>query len=171
MSSNLSFYNTFKYYIKPLTTSTFLNPLLSILPTTETKKNTKGFLREKQRKKMILIKLKSKRFSRNSSSKVGNNKASSPPQIEKDCGEIKWEVRPGGMLVQKRESNKSVGELITIRVSTVSKWHDISIEATSTFGMSHLLFYHIFSLPMTLVLVKNPIFDFCFSFLFTISIS
>ncbi|XP_020210689.1 BAG family molecular chaperone regulator 2 [Cajanus cajan] len=81
-----------------------------------------------------MIKLRSKRFSR-SSSKVG--KAASPG--EKDCksvvGEIKWELRPGGMLVQKRESNQGVGEgMITIRVSTVSQWHDISVDATSTFG-------------------------------------
>lgn len=90
-----------------------------------------------------MIKLRSKRFSR-SSSKNGNsngNKAASSSPAEKDCrsvSEIKWELRPGGMLVQKRESNQSSGEgMITIRVSTVSKWHDISIEATSTFGKSH----------------------------------
>lgn len=86
-----------------------------------------------------MIKLRSKRFSR-SSSKLGNGNKAAPP-AEKDCksiGEIKWELRPGGMLVQKRESNQSSGEgLITIRVSTVSQWHDISVEATSTFGKSH----------------------------------
>lgn len=50
--------------------------------------------------------------------------------------EIKWELRPGGMLVQMRESGQSDGNkgLITIRVSTVSKSHDISIQQTSTFG-------------------------------------
>lgn len=50
--------------------------------------------------------------------------------------EIKWELRPGGMLVQKRDTaGENQGEaMITIRVSTVSKWHDISVEATSTFG-------------------------------------
>ncbi|XP_058751256.1 BAG family molecular chaperone regulator 2-like [Vicia villosa] len=84
-----------------------------------------------------MMKLKSKRFCR-SLSKLGNigNKvvAPSPIEVEKECSEIKWELRPGGMLVQKRESNKSDEEMITIRVSTMSKWHDISIEATSTFG-------------------------------------
>ncbi|CAK8533175.1 unnamed protein product [Lathyrus sativus] len=84
-----------------------------------------------------MMKLKSKRFCR-SISKLGNigNKvvATSPIEIEKECSEIKWELRPGGMLVQNRESNKSDEEMITIRVSTMSKWHDISIEATSTFG-------------------------------------
>lgn len=83
-----------------------------------------------------MIKLRSNRFCR-SISKLGNgNKATSP--AEKDCRsftEVKWELRPGGMLVQKRESNLGEGDgLITIRVTTVSKWHDISIESTSTFG-------------------------------------
>jgi len=86
-----------------------------------------------------MMKLRSKRFCR-SISKLGfGNKVVASP-IEKDCSEnseIEWELRPGGMLVQKRESNKSVGEMITIRVSTMSKWHDISIEATSTFGKSN----------------------------------
>lgn len=83
------------------------------------------------------MKLKSKRFCRSISRLgIGNNKVASS-HVEKECGEIKWELRPGGMLVQKRENNKSVGEMITIRVSTVSKWHDISIEATSTFGKSN----------------------------------
>ncbi|KAH0984635.1 hypothetical protein GBA52_011812 [Prunus armeniaca] len=57
-------------------------------------------------------------------------------------GEIKWELRPGGMLVQRRETaaESSAGEvLITVRVSAVSHCHDISIEATSTFGNEALL--------------------------------
>lgn len=46
----------------------------------------------------------------------------------------------GGMLVQKRECKENSGEgVITIRVSTVSHWHDISIQATSTFG-KHFFF-------------------------------
>ncbi|XP_010250913.1 PREDICTED: BAG family molecular chaperone regulator 1-like [Nelumbo nucifera] len=61
-------------------------------------------------------------------------------------GEIKWELRPGGMLVQKRENGESEGEgMITVRVSTGSEWHGISIEATSTFG----------ELKMILSLVTN----------------
>lgn len=95
-----------------------------------------------------MMKLRSKRFCR-SISKLGfGNKVVASP-IEKDCSEnseIEWELRPGGMLVQKREGNKSVGEIITIRVSTMSKWHDISIEETSTFGKSNPTF-HLYSLP------------------------
>ncbi|KAK9168918.1 hypothetical protein Syun_001058 [Stephania yunnanensis] len=53
----------------------------------------------------------------------------------KVVGEIKWEVRPRGMLVQKREDfDQSSGEIILkVRVSTGSQWHGISIEATPTF--------------------------------------
>ena len=49
------------------------------------------------------------------------------------AGEIEWEVRPGGMLVQKREG-RAGEEVITVRVSTGFSWHDVSIGATSTFG-------------------------------------
>lgn len=114
-----------------------------------------------------MIKLRSKRFCR-SSSKLsgGSGNGNKIKGGEKGCcggiSEIKWELRPGGMLVQKRDTGESVGEgTITVRVSsTVSKWHDISIEATSTFGnqafscisctclhynqYSHLVFLHRF---------------------------
>jgi len=49
------------------------------------------------------------------------------------AGEIEWEVRPGGMLVQKRDG-KGGEEVIVVRVSTGYSWHDVSIGATSTFG-------------------------------------
>ncbi|KAJ4826268.1 hypothetical protein Tsubulata_018664 [Turnera subulata] len=90
-----------------------------------------------------MIKFRSKRFCRGMSFRFGGSGSSnnSVKGSEKgsNCaaaaiGEIKWELRPGGMLVQKRESGDSVVEMITIRVSTVSQWHDISVEATSTFG-------------------------------------
>ncbi|XP_059452527.1 BAG family molecular chaperone regulator 2 [Corylus avellana] len=77
-----------------------------------------------------MMKLRSKRFCR-SSSKLSNGGNS----IKGGEKEIKWELRPGGMLVQKRDTADSEGEgMITIRVATVSKWHDISVQATSTFG-------------------------------------
>ncbi|CAO2167426.1 unnamed protein product [Urochloa humidicola] len=50
---------------------------------------------------------------------------------------IEWEVRPGGMLVQKRrtpEEDAAAIEYILVRVSTGRQWHDISIDATATFG-------------------------------------
>ncbi|GMI68362.1 hypothetical protein like AT5G14360 [Hibiscus trionum] len=88
-----------------------------------------------------MMKLKSKKFCRGSF-KFGNG-GGNVKGGEKGAGncnnnnnsEIKWELRPGGMLVQRRETGSSVGEgMIVIRVSTVSQWHDVSIEATSTFG-------------------------------------
>ncbi|KAI3452505.1 hypothetical protein Pfo_009169 [Paulownia fortunei] len=86
-----------------------------------------------------MIKLRSKRFSR-SSSKLGGGGGSAANSAGGATGEIKWELRPGGMLVQRRECKENAGEgVITIRVSTVSKWHDISIQATSTFGKLKML--------------------------------
>lgn len=101
-----------------------------------------------------MIKFRSKKYFCRSSSKLSRNdsggKLKGGDQKE-SCGgsntEIKWELRPGGMLVQRRETCQSVGEgLITIRVSTVSQWHDISIEATSTFGTLYIYIYrHIYN--------------------------
>jgi hypothetical protein len=48
-------------------------------------------------------------------------------------GEIEWELRPGGMLVQKREG-RGGEEVIVVRATTGFSWHDVSIGATSTFG-------------------------------------
>jgi hypothetical protein len=48
-------------------------------------------------------------------------------------GEIEWELRPGGMLVQKREG-RGGEEVIFVRVATGFSWHDVSIGVTSTFG-------------------------------------
>ncbi|KAL5207327.1 hypothetical protein ABZP36_031762 [Zizania latifolia] len=49
------------------------------------------------------------------------------------AGEIEWEVRPGGMLVQKRVG-RGGEEMILVRVSTGFSWHDVSVGATCTFG-------------------------------------
>ncbi|GFP94092.1 bag family molecular chaperone regulator 3 [Phtheirospermum japonicum] len=84
-----------------------------------------------------MIKLRSKRFSR-SSSKLGGGGATTA--AANSGGEIKWELRPGGMLVQKRETKENSDDImITIRVSTVSQWHDISVQSTSTFGELKIL--------------------------------
>ncbi|GFP84978.1 bag family molecular chaperone regulator 3 [Phtheirospermum japonicum] len=88
-----------------------------------------------------MMKLRSKRFSRSISKLSGSNGGGGAANTGGGAtGEIKWEVRPGGMLVQKRECKENSGEgVITIRVSTVSKWHDISIQPTSTFGELKIL--------------------------------
>lgn len=80
-------------------------------------------------KQVKMIKLRAKRLFRSNSSKP------STIVVDTGCNAIEWEVRPGGMLVQKRHSGADKEkELIQVRVSTGSKWHDITIVATSTFG-------------------------------------
>jgi hypothetical protein len=63
---------------------------------------------------------------------------------------IEWEVRPGGMLVQKRrspEDDAAAVEYILVRVSTGWQWHDVSIDATATFGTSSSTPRHRTALP------------------------
>ncbi|XP_057983519.1 BAG family molecular chaperone regulator 1 [Malania oleifera] len=97
-----------------------------------------------------MVKLRSKRFclrmmsmnsSKDGSGGGGGGSIHRGGVAGKGCGggaggEIKWELRPGGMLVQRREcgAGNSGEGMITVRVSTVSRWHDISIQPTSTFG-------------------------------------
>lgn len=88
-----------------------------------------------------MLKLRSKRFFRSNSSKLRGADNGGSKAAPMAVGEIKWELRPGGMLVQKRESScastDSSGEgIIIVKVSTVSQCHDISIQSTSTFGIS-----------------------------------
>ncbi|XP_058110326.1 BAG family molecular chaperone regulator 4 [Magnolia sinica] len=58
--------------------------------------------------------------------------------VEKSNGneEIDWELRPGGMLVQKRDDGpgSACGPMIKIKVSHGSYQHDISVPAQATFG-------------------------------------
>ncbi|GKV08397.1 hypothetical protein SLE2022_198070 [Rubroshorea leprosula] len=50
-------------------------------------------------------------------------------------GEIDWELRPGGMLVQKRNAGDAAsGPMIKIKVSYGSYHHDITILSQATFG-------------------------------------
>ncbi|ONK61831.1 uncharacterized protein A4U43_C08F34040 [Asparagus officinalis] len=54
---------------------------------------------------------------------------------ESDEGEIDWELRPGGMLVQKREDGgEGFGPLIKIKVAHGNSHHEVSVPAQSTFG-------------------------------------
>ncbi|KAL4577150.1 hypothetical protein LXL04_013253 [Taraxacum kok-saghyz] len=92
-----------------------------------------------------MMRLRSKKFHR-SLSKLrggcGSGGGGGSNSDNKECdatiaGEIKWELRPGGMLVQKREiagQNVEKEGVIMVRVATGSQWHEISIQATSTFG-------------------------------------
>ncbi|CAI9111169.1 OLC1v1011321C1 [Oldenlandia corymbosa var. corymbosa] len=101
---------------------------------------------------MKLLKLRSKKFLRsNSSNKIeNNNKCTSPTSSVCGGEQIKWEMRPGGMLVQKRVCEDSGSSctassdggdgVITVRVSTFSNCHNtVSIQSTSTFGELKLM--------------------------------
>ncbi|XP_076960639.1 BAG family molecular chaperone regulator 2-like [Bidens hawaiensis] len=53
--------------------------------------------------------------------------------------EIKWELRPNGMLVQKRDLEaKNIEGFMVVKVVSGSRWHEISIQHTSTFGESSM---------------------------------
>jgi len=86
---------------------------------------------------MIKLRYSKKLFRRSSSKSSTASSSSSSSSDGGDAGtgrgELEWEVRPGGMLVQKRDG-KGGEEVIVVRVSTGYSWHDVSIGATSTFG-------------------------------------
>lgn len=107
-----------------------------------------------------MMKLKSKRFHR-SLSKFrgggGGNNGDKEPCGGTTAEEIKWELRPGGMLVQKRgvdgQSVQKEG-LIMVRVTNGSQWHDISIQSTSTFGTFKSTMFLCISFMFILKLIK-----------------
>ena len=86
---------------------------------------------------MIKLRYSKRLFKRSSSSKQQQQQQAAAcggdNGVGGGAGEIEWEVRPGGMLVQKRDG-RSGQEMVTVRVSTGFSWHDVSIAATSTFG-------------------------------------
>ncbi|KAL5675693.1 hypothetical protein ACJX0J_011824, partial [Zea mays] len=87
---------------------------------------------------MIKLRYPKKLFRRSSSK--GSSTTSSSSSSDGDAagsargGEIEWEVRPGGMLVQKRDDGRGHVDVITVRVATGFSWHDVSVVATCTFG-------------------------------------
>uniref|UniRef100_A0ACD5YSY7 Uncharacterized protein n=1 Tax=Avena sativa TaxID=4498 RepID=A0ACD5YSY7_AVESA len=86
---------------------------------------------------MIKLRYSKKLFKRSSWSKasacgVGHGDVAAGSVVG-GRGEIEWELRPGGMLVQKRDGGRGE-EVILVRVSTGFSWHDVSIGATRTFG-------------------------------------
>ncbi|XP_023756254.1 BAG family molecular chaperone regulator 2 [Lactuca sativa] len=95
---------------------------------------------------MIMMKFRSIKLSRGFSKlrclKTNDDNDSNNSRVSlQSCGttngiEVKWEVRPGGMLVQKREVREESieEEIMVVRVATGSQWYDISIQSTSTFG-------------------------------------
>ncbi|KAI4375353.1 hypothetical protein MLD38_013236 [Melastoma candidum] len=100
---------------------------------------------------MKMMRLRSMKKLTKSSSKAGvnNNNNNGGSCCNTAGGDIKWELRPGGMIVQKREDLLAGGRVvtrdgegegeeegtITVRVSmTSATCHDIPIRPTSTFG-------------------------------------
>ncbi|CAL9224054.1 unnamed protein product [Arabidopsis halleri] len=76
-----------------------------------------------------------KRSSSSSSPSSSLSISSSSSSSSCNNSNIKWEMRPGGMLVQKRSEDSNTEDLISLRVSTVSLLsYEISIDANSTFG-------------------------------------
>ncbi|WOL11302.1 hypothetical protein Cni_G20064 [Canna indica] len=81
-----------------------------------------------------MIKLRSKKlFKRCSKVSTGGGGSDGVTGVCRS-DDIQWELRPGGMLVQKRECGEGGDEVITVRIITGSSWHDISIGTTATFG-------------------------------------
>ncbi|CAH8358057.1 unnamed protein product [Eruca vesicaria subsp. sativa] len=73
----------------------------------------------------------------NSNNQRSSSSLSSSSSSSLSCNNnnIKWEMRPGGMLVQKRSEDSITEDLISLKVSTVSHLsYEISIDANSTFG-------------------------------------
>ncbi|KAI5070294.1 hypothetical protein GOP47_0014637 [Adiantum capillus-veneris] len=67
--------------------------------------------------------------------RAGGDLAKRP--LDADDGVKQWELRPGGMLVQKRDPHADAthaGPLINLRVSYGRMYHHVSITANSTFG-------------------------------------
>lgn len=82
-----------------------------------------------------MIRLRAKKLFKRSSSKASGGGGGGGSRGAAGGGDIQWEVRPGGMLVQKRECGEGGVEMVTVRISTGSNLHDISIGATATFGI------------------------------------
>ena len=59
-----------------------------------------------------------------------------PGSSEEPADPIEWEMRPGGMLVQKRDPDAAIatGPIIRIKVSHGLFGHDINVSAHATFG-------------------------------------
>ncbi|KAJ0765262.1 putative Ubiquitin-like domain, molecular chaperone regulator BAG [Helianthus annuus] len=66
------------------------------------------------------------------------SKKEEPPVPQQVQGAIDWEVRPGGLLVQKRIVGSDPGcgttQIISIKVSHESYHHHLSVPSVSTFG-------------------------------------
>lgn len=72
----------------------------------------------------------------------------SPPPAEETAGQ--WEVRPGGMLVQKRDPDSVAAAAVpvpTVRVKVKhgALYHEIYLSSQATFGINYK-FLHLFAI-------------------------
>lgn len=84
----------------------------------------------------------------NSNNKRSSSSLSSSSSSSLSCNNnnIKWEMRPGGMLVQKRSEDSNTEDLISLKVSTVSQLsYEISIDANSSFGNNYTYCSYMFA--------------------------
>lgn len=70
-----------------------------------------------------------------------NNASSAAANGGAESGPGEWELRPGGMLVQKRnpdsDRNSAPAPTIRVRVKYGSVYHEINISGHSSFGKFH----------------------------------
>lgn len=75
-----------------------------------------------------------------------------PSPLEKaNRGGVDWEVRPGGMLVQKRSGHCGVGpaaQTIKVLVSQGSYLHEVTVPPQATFGIEFFFFLSFLHFPL-----------------------
>ena len=102
------------------------------------------------------MKKRSNRYGKMSESSTTTT--TSMPRIEEE--EVEWEMRPGGMLVQKRSDNVKdlpAAPNVRLRVAYGALRYEISVNSSATFGKISstdlsLLFFYFFSLKVVIVL-------------------
>lgn len=80
------------------------------------------------------------------------------------AGDGEWELRPGGMVVQRRTDDSSnVPHVIRVRVKYGSVHHEISINSQSTFGNKTktffqiiIIFFFFFWQHQIIIIIRGP---------------
>jgi hypothetical protein len=68
--------------------------------------------------------------------KMSERSTMTTSSTSRELEETEWEMRPGGMLVQKRSENKDVVSVpnVRLRVANGALRHEISVNSQATFG-------------------------------------
>jgi len=69
--------------------------------------------------------------------------------------ETEWEMRPGGMMVQKRSESKDIVSApnIRLRVAYGALRHEISVNSQATFGKMIWIYLSTFFSPINIILI------------------